>query len=142
MVSPSLDQAVLIDFGLCTLFEQTEDEKEGVITDDYCGTVEYMAPEIVWNQPYQASKSDVWSLGVSIFSLIFGRFPFTVADHLSSKKNPFGSFREYVTLPSSEDHISRELKSLLCGMLRFEWEKRLSSRSVAAHPWLLNTNCT
>ena len=35
----------------------------------FCGTISYMAPEILLNLKYKANKSDVWSLGVVLFTL-------------------------------------------------------------------------
>ena len=43
----------------------------------FCGTYEYMAPEIVNELPYNSSI-DIWSLGVLLFELIHGYSPFKV----------------------------------------------------------------
>ena len=43
----------------------------------FCGTVEYMAPEIVKNESYDYSI-DVWSLGVLLYELIHSHSPFVV----------------------------------------------------------------
>lgn len=41
----------------------------------YCGTPLSMAPEIMNNMPY-TYKADIWSMGVNLFILITGEFPF------------------------------------------------------------------
>jgi serine/threonine protein kinase len=40
-----------------------------------CGTVEYMAPEMILRKPY-THKIDIWGLGILLFELIEGHAPF------------------------------------------------------------------
>jgi len=35
-----------------------------------------MAPEIMKKEPY-SKKVDIWSIGIILFQLLFGKFPFT-----------------------------------------------------------------
>lgn len=59
----------LSDFGLCksNMIDNT--------TTTFCGTEEYMAPEVINRQPYDKSV-DWWSLGVLIFEMLVGYTPF------------------------------------------------------------------
>lgn len=41
---------------------------------DVCGTPIYMAPQLLLNLPYTA-KSDVWSLGLTLYEILFGYPP-------------------------------------------------------------------
>ena len=47
-----------------------------------CGTPYYIAPEIIGNMEYDGKPTDIWSLGVILYILVVGRFPFrsTVKD--------------------------------------------------------------
>lgn len=46
----------------------------------YRGTPVYMAPEIIKrNISYDGMKADIFSLGVVMFTIVFGCFPFTEA---------------------------------------------------------------
>lgn len=46
----------------------------------FCGTPTYMSPEITKKHEYFGKPADIWSLGVVLFSLLCGRFPFK-GDH-------------------------------------------------------------
>ncbi|EAY10772.1 AGC family protein kinase [Trichomonas vaginalis G3] len=59
----------LTDFGLSKSLDTSES------TTTFCGTCEYLAPEIVTQQPY-SYKVDEWALGVLAFEMIFGQTPF------------------------------------------------------------------
>lgn len=65
------NQVKLCDFGLAA--EISED-----LLDEYCGSVCYTAPEILKFQPYDGRKSDVWSLGVVLYSMLTGYLPFAM----------------------------------------------------------------
>jgi serine/threonine protein kinase len=47
--------------------------------NDYCGTKTYMAPEIKRGKTYDGKQVDVFSLGVILFILVQGIFPFMEA---------------------------------------------------------------
>ncbi|KAK4291163.1 hypothetical protein Pmani_035989 [Petrolisthes manimaculis] len=63
----------LTDFGLCK--ESLEDQK----TYSFCGTVEYMAPEVV-NRRGHTTAADWWSFGVLLFEMLTGSLPFQGAN--------------------------------------------------------------
>lgn len=74
----------LADFGFAK-----ETNSEEVFMKTYCGTPITMAPEILKGKPYD-KKCDVWSLGVILFQLIFGKLPFPI-------DQGYGVFLEKVT---------------------------------------------
>ncbi|KAI9912985.1 hypothetical protein PsorP6_006628 [Peronosclerospora sorghi] len=62
------------DFGLAgTLAKSTS------FFSDFTGTIMYMAPERISGAPYTC-VSDVWSLGITLFALATGVYPFAVND--------------------------------------------------------------
>jgi len=70
----------LIDFGIAgQQVKQMEQHK--------AGTLRYSPPELVSGSSYEADpKFDVWSLGVLLFRLIFGKFPFNAKQNKELKK--------------------------------------------------------
>nr|KAF6374284.1 hypothetical protein mPipKuh1_009507 [Pipistrellus kuhlii] len=60
--------AKLADFGLS--HEATE------LLTSWCGTLYYMAPEVLRGEPYDGLKADVWGLGASLYKAVTGRVPF------------------------------------------------------------------
>lgn len=68
IIKPSNLDLRLIDFG----FAVRNDKKLTI----FCGTPSYMAPEIVKKQEYYGKPADVWALGVLLFAMLYGKFPF------------------------------------------------------------------
>ena len=58
------------DFGLSNVF----DEKHFLST--FCGSPLYASPEIVRGTPYYGPEVDCWSMGVLLYTLVYGAMPF------------------------------------------------------------------
>jgi serine/threonine protein kinase len=61
----------LIDFGFSS--------KCGQKLANYCGTPPYMAPEITLKAPYHGEPADMWALGIILYLMLVGKFPFRAA---------------------------------------------------------------
>ncbi|CAJ0924353.1 unnamed protein product [Ranitomeya imitator] len=72
---------VLTDFGLSKEFVAEECER----TYSFCGTTEYMAPEIIRGQGGHGKSVDWWSLGILIYELLTGASPFTLEGEKNSQ---------------------------------------------------------
>ena len=69
----------LCDFGWAT----SEINKQRTT---FCGTYEYMAPEMVLEKTYDY-RIDIWALGVLLYELVHGRAPFQAANLKEMKEN-------------------------------------------------------
>ena len=58
----------LIDFGFSS--------KCGEKLKNFCGTPPYMSPEIAARVPYYGEPADMWALGILLYMMLFGKFPF------------------------------------------------------------------
>ncbi|OWB56950.1 nucleotide binding protein [[Candida] boidinii] len=46
------------------------------LLNEFCGTIAYMAPELLQREPYSGIKIDIWSLGIILYTLVIGQMPF------------------------------------------------------------------
>lgn len=94
----------VIDFG----FAVQSKEKQRT----FCGTPTYMAPEIVKRIPYKGSEVDVWALGIMVYRMLTGTYPFMAkTDKELYKKIISGSFEaSAIQDESGRDLVSRMLR--------------------------------
>ena len=70
LLSSSTGHIILTDFGLCK-----ENISYGETTSTFCGTPEYLAPEVLRKQDY-GRPVDWWCLGVVTYEMMYGLPPF------------------------------------------------------------------
>jgi len=115
----------VIDLGLCAFIE------DGRLCRDWCGSDNYLAPEIVRRIPYNGFKADVFSTGVVLFALLFGVFPFE-----NLRVNGVQSLRTLKVRFPSDVKVSQSAKELLLKMLEDDAEKRYTIDDVLKHEWI------
>ena len=95
----------------------------------FCGTMEYMAPEIVGSENYDFSV-DIWSLGILLYELIFGHSPFKAKNMKSVILNIKSHDLTY------EKPISLECRNLIEKLLNINPQKRLKIKDILEHPFV------
>lgn len=97
------------------------------------GSRMYQAPEVLNGHPYGLA-CDMWSLGVILYSLLSGSFPFTAP----SESLLTGMIKRGVYHFSGERWrgVSREAKHLVVGLLQVEPSRRASIGDVLSHSWM------
>ena len=79
----------LCDFGL-----SKPDLRSDELTNTFCGTTEYLAPEVLLDEHGYSKLVDFWSLGVLLFEMCCGWSPFYAEDTNQMYKNIcFGKIR-------------------------------------------------
>uniref|UniRef100_A0A674E8N0 Serum/glucocorticoid regulated kinase 2 n=1 Tax=Salmo trutta TaxID=8032 RepID=A0A674E8N0_SALTR len=106
---------VLTDFGLC---------KEGIdpesTTSTFCGTPEYLAPEVLKQQPYDHTV-DWWCLGTVLYEMIYGLPPFYSQDMSEMYDN---ILHRPLSLPGGASSVACDL---LMGLLQKDQHRRLGA---------------
>ncbi|XP_040928394.1 cGMP-dependent protein kinase 1 isoform X2 [Betta splendens] len=107
----------------------------GQKTWTFCGTLGYMAPEVILYKGHSLS-ADLWSLGVFVFELLSGGLPFNSADPMKSLA---GTIRgtELIDFPKI---ISKSASSLIKKLCRSNPSERLGSlgngaKDIQKHKW-------
>jgi serine/threonine protein kinase len=90
----------------------------------------YMAPEIVKRCEYLGAPVDMWAMGVVLFAMLSGCFPFSAKTYPDLyKKVVRGTFQ----LP---DSFSSSLRDLLSSLLCYDPSMRMTVTQARNHPWV------
>ncbi|KAI1287644.1 Ribosomal protein S6 kinase alpha-5 [Halotydeus destructor] len=119
---------VLTDFGLSKEFLPHETDLR---TYSFCGTIEYMAPEVVRGSHGGHDFSvDWWSVGVLTYELLTGASPFTVEGEKNTQAEI--SKRILKSHPPIPDYMSPSVQDFIMRLLVKDARKRLGGSSEDA----------
>lgn len=115
--------AKLCDFGWSTEAQKNESRMT------FCGTYEYMAPEIFENEKYNGSV-DIWSLGILLYEMIHGKSPFAGNSVFKIFKNILS---EEIRFKPEADPKAADL---ILSILKTDSSKRPTIDSLIQHPYI------
>jgi len=117
----------LIDFGFSTCIPN--DKKIKI----FCGTPSYMGPEIVNKTEYAGPPADIWALGVLLFTIMSGCFPYRGATDKELYKRI--NRADYILPSEVYNSVSAEGLSVLRRIFNIEPEKRPTAREILHDEW-------
>ncbi|KAK5644508.1 hypothetical protein RI129_005808 [Pyrocoelia pectoralis] len=115
--------AKIADFGLSNVFDDQR------LLSTFCGSPLYASPEIVKGTPYQGPEVDCWSLGVLLYTLVYGAMPFDGSN-----------FKRLVRQISQGDYFEPKKPSraspLIRDMLTVNPRNRANIEKICLHWWV------
>ncbi|KAJ8870586.1 hypothetical protein PR048_029609 [Dryococelus australis] len=115
--------AKIADFGLSNVFNDQR------LLSTFCGSPLYASPEIVKGTPYHGPEVDCWSLGVLLYTLVYGAMPFDGSN-----------FKRLVRQISNGDYFEPKKPSpaspLIRDMLNVAPARRADIEKICSHWWV------
>ena len=126
----------LTDFGLSKIKQNTDD-----VTYTFCGTPEYLAPEVILGQGH-GKYVDYWSFGLVVYEMLSGINPFKVKNKTQMEKLQMITEAK---IPYFQNIFSKEAKSLISQLLVPDPQKRLGFgpngiEKIKGHPFFYGIN--
>lgn len=130
------------DFGFAQMM------KEGELVQTYCGTLEYMSPELHYKKPFEGTKADIFAAGKILFEMALGFTPFKVATLADPNFRLFTRHpaeywrnkRSSVADRGGQTDWSPQLLDLLQKMMSLQPASRPTIQEVGLHSWLTPLN--
>jgi serine/threonine protein kinase len=115
------DEPKLADFGSSVSQE--------IIRNTFCGTYEYMAPEIYMRKK-QTAKVDSWALGVLLYEMTHNNTPFKNKDVMQIKEIVENDRIKF------DDQISNKIRNIIRNILKFNDKERPTTAQILKFPEL------
>ncbi|CAG0879814.1 unnamed protein product [Darwinula stevensoni] len=121
----------LADFGFAR--SVVDENGKRTLSDTYCGSAAYAAPEVIRGAPYNPKMADVWSLGVVLFISVNAAMPFDDSNLKRMLKDQ--NDRNYSFRSRIRDEPSPQLKALIGRILEPDVTRRFTMDRISRHDW-------
>eukprot|EP01097_Dermamoeba_algensis_P006164 TRINITY_DN3879_c0_g1_i1.p1 TRINITY_DN3879_c0_g1~~TRINITY_DN3879_c0_g1_i1.p1 ORF type:complete len:324 (-),score=73.08 TRINITY_DN3879_c0_g1_i1:178-1149(-) len=126
----------LIDFNLSCRWQPDQ------LQSRCCGSIGYCAPEVLLKRPYIGPEVDAWSMGVVLYLLSYGVFPFApdaadVSEEQKRQKVKSKTMSGRIAFPADE---KSEVVDLISGLLSVDATERFTLAVVLQHNFLKEEN--
>ncbi|XP_060528325.1 testis-specific serine/threonine-protein kinase 3 [Cylas formicarius] len=121
----------LADFGFARYCVDADNRR--ILSQTYCGSAAYAAPEVVNGIPYNPKLSDIWSLGIVLYIMLNASMPFddsNLRTLLKAQMTKNWLFRSRVRAT-----LSPTVKSLVRQLLEPDLTMRITLERVTQHEW-------
>lgn len=130
----SKNTSILVaDFGCARILQNNNDTLK-----DICGTLSYLAPEMLSSQAKYAGHSfpvDMWALGVIVYFMLCGYMPFDCETDDETKQAILNG--DYLFEPPEYwNHISQDAKDFINRCLVVDPKRRLTADAAELHPFI------
>ena len=128
----------LTDFSVSCSY--SEFHPEDIIKFPFVGTSRFMSPEIIGRTEMEikeAEKVDLYSLGVTLYNMAFGEYPYDLSE-VGSKDydNILNNIKTKKLVFPEDRKVSNLFKDFLSGLLEKDYTKRFNIRKALNHPWM------
>lgn len=122
------DRVKVIDFGFAVRWD-----RQNRLTQS-CGTLHYVAPEVIADNDGYTESADLWSVGAIAYTMLTGKAPYQGDDRMVKSKVLAGA----IDYSKRFRHLSTGAQAFVRALLSFEPEHRPTAAEALAHPWLLD----
>mmetsp|Transcript_14967 Transcript_14967/g.37964 ORF Transcript_14967/g.37964 Transcript_14967/m.37964 type:complete len:342 (+) Transcript_14967:97-1122(+) len=127
IINKSTGKATLVDFEFACRWGAGRYLQKSV------GSMQYASPEILTKKQYTGPEVDMWSLGVTLYTMVTGFFPFegtTSSDYR----------RSMMRMNIDFSNLSPSLCDLLHQLLRLDPATRITASAALEHPWVTDSS--
>ncbi|XP_028432572.1 testis-specific serine/threonine-protein kinase 1-like [Perca flavescens] len=103
-----------------------------VLSETFCGTSSYASPEILRSYPYNPKVSDVWSMGVVLYMMLYAAMPY---DSSNIRRMVRIQIQHNINFPNTPS-VSSEAQDLMRSILHPVVEQRIKISSILQSYWM------